>query len=78
MDISGTIDMYDKVELGASYRLKESISSLAFFKVADWVSIGYAYDTSVTAVSNYRKGNHEVILKFRLIQGKGKTNTELR
>ncbi len=28
------------------------------------LKIGYAYDSSITAVSNYRRGNHEVILKF--------------
>jgi len=64
MDINGTFDLYDLVEVGLSYRLKESISSLAFFKIADWVKVGYAFDSSITEIANYSRGNHEVVLKF--------------
>ncbi len=67
MDISGTLDVYDLVEFGLSYRLKESISTLVFFKMTNKLSIGYAYDSSITAVSNYRRGNHEIILKFPIL-----------
>ncbi len=63
MDISGTLDVYDLVEFGLSYRLKESISTIVFFKMTNSLEIGYAYDSSITAVSNYRRGNHEIILK---------------
>ncbi|MDO5981364.1 type IX secretion system membrane protein PorP/SprF [Flavivirga spongiicola] len=65
MDVSGTFDLYNLIEIGISHRLKESISGLAFFKMADWVRIGYAYDSSITDVRNYGDGSHEVILKFR-------------
>lgn len=70
MDINGTFGLYDKVELGVSYRLKESVSTLVFFKMANNLQIGYAYDASLTPVSNYSRGNHEVILKFRIAPGK--------
>jgi len=70
MDINGTFDLYDMVELGLSYRLKESVSTLVFFKIANSLQIGYAYDTSLAAVSNYRRGNHEMLLKFRIAAGK--------
>ena len=65
MDISGTLDLHNLIELGISHRLKESISGLVFFKIKDWAAIGYAYDSSITAIKNYSRGNHEVILKFR-------------
>ena len=67
MDISGTFDLYDKVELGLNYRLKESISTLLLFRITNNLRLGYAYDASVTAVSNYRRGNHEVILKIPIV-----------
>ncbi|MDO5968501.1 type IX secretion system membrane protein PorP/SprF [Flavivirga aquimarina] len=66
MDISGTLNMNNTLEFGISHRLKESISGLVFFKITDSVRAGYAYDSSITAVKNYGRGNHEVILKFRL------------
>ncbi len=64
MDISGMFSLYDLVAVGSSYRLKESLSTLVFFNIADWIQLGYAYDTSITAIRNYSRGNHEVILKF--------------
>ncbi|SHI65676.1 PorP/SprF family type IX secretion system membrane protein [Aquimarina spongiae] len=70
MDISGTFDLYDKAEFGLSYRLKESISTVVLFKMLDRIKVGYAYDSSITAVSNYRRGNHEVILKVPLFSEK--------
>ncbi|GAA4272661.1 type IX secretion system membrane protein PorP/SprF [Aquimarina gracilis] len=66
MDISGTFDLYDKAEIGLNYRLKESISGVVLFKMLDRIKIGYAYDAAVTSISNYRRGNHEVILKVPL------------
>ena len=66
MDINGTFDLYGLLDLGLSYRLKESMSTLVFFKMSDRFRIGYAYDAAVTSVSNYRRGNHEAILKFYL------------
>ncbi len=67
MDISGIFDVYDKVELGLSYRLKESISTVVLFKMSEGIKIGYAYDSAMTAISNYRRGNHEVIVKVPLL-----------
>ena len=66
MDINGMFDLYGLMDLGLSYRLKESMSTLVFFKMSDGLRIGYAYDAAVTAVRNYRRGNHEAILKFYL------------
>ncbi|WP_420321373.1 type IX secretion system membrane protein PorP/SprF [Flagellimonas sp.] len=65
MDISGTLSLYKKIELGVSHRLEESISGLVFFKMADWVRIGYAYDNAITNLGNYSQGSHEVILQLR-------------
>ena len=73
MDINGTFDLYEVLELGVSYRLRESVSTLVFFKMANSVRIGYAYDASLTPVSNYRRGNHELILRLP-IQISGEQN----
>ena len=65
MDISGTLDLHDMMEFGISHRLKESISGLVLFKIENWARIGYAYDSSLTAIKDYSKGSHEIIFKFR-------------
>jgi len=70
LDLTGTFDIYDKVELGATYRLSESISGIALFKLADWMQFGYSYEHATTDVSNYSSGTHEAILRFNLNSSK--------
>ncbi|WP_410487067.1 type IX secretion system membrane protein PorP/SprF [Spongiivirga sp. MCCC 1A20706] len=66
IDLTGTFDIYKRVELGLNYRLNESVSGLAFVKMADWMAFGYAYDRSTTNIGDYSRGSHEVLLRFNL------------
>lgn len=65
LDLTGTINLYEKVELGISHRLEESISAVSFFKVAQWVAFGYAYEHALTDVGDYSRGTHEIMMRFR-------------
>jgi len=74
-DISTTVFIENKVEVGTSYRYKESLGFLAAFFVNDNFRIGYAYDYSLGALSNFNKGSHEIMLLFDIpvaIQKQGK------
>ncbi|MGD1945530.1 MAG: type IX secretion system membrane protein PorP/SprF [Croceivirga sp.] len=64
IDLTGTFDFNEKVELGLSHRLQESISGILFLKMADWVSIGYAYEYATTEVQQLSSGTHEVMMRF--------------
>ncbi len=66
IDLTGMFKVYDKVELGGSYRLNDSFSGVAFFKMADWFQFGYAYEFTTSDVKKYSDGTHEIILKFNL------------
>ncbi len=66
IDATGTFDIYNRVELGLNYRLNESVSGLAFIKMADWMAFGYAYDRSTTNIGDFSRGSHEVLLRFNL------------
>lgn len=66
MDVTGTFDFRETIELGISHRLNESISGILFVDIADWAAFGYAYDYSITEVGDYNKGTHEIMLRFRL------------
>ena len=65
LDLTGTIDLYEKVELGISHRLEESISAVSFFKIAPWAAFGYAYEHALTDVGDYSTGTHEIMMRFR-------------
>ncbi|MEO9512112.1 MAG: type IX secretion system membrane protein PorP/SprF [Flavobacteriaceae bacterium] len=65
-DITGTVSIHDLLDVGINHRLNESIGGLVFFKMLDWIKLGYAYDGSISEIGNYSRGNHEVLLKLLL------------
>lgn len=65
-DVSGAMFIQDKLELGTSYRYKESIAFIGAFFVSKHLRIGYAYDYSIGELSTYNNGSHEIMLLFDL------------
>lgn len=64
IDISANFYVYEKVNAGVSWRLGDSISASAGFRLTDSLLIGYAYDATI---SNYRIsniGSHEILLQY--------------
>lgn len=64
MDVSAMMAFNERFELGASHRLKESISGIFMFKLEDWGKLGYAYDHTLTDVGNFSNGSHEIIFRI--------------
>jgi type IX secretion system PorP/SprF family membrane protein len=56
--------MYDKLELGASYRLNDSFSGLINYMITDNLRIGYAYDRTVSSMKLYSPNSHEFFINF--------------
>lgn len=63
-DLSLNSLIYDKFELGASYRYKDSFIALAAFNITQNLKIGYSYDFSVSDLSGYNDGSHEIVMLF--------------
>jgi hypothetical protein len=65
VDVSANFLMYDRLEVGASYRLDDSLSALINFGVTKDFRIGYAYDYTISDFSNANtNGSHELILLY--------------
>ena len=64
-DITAAFRFFEKFELGGAYRTDQAFSGLLVLSLAEWVDLGYAYDSSIrdeiTGVSN---GTHEVLIRF--------------
>ena len=58
---------------GVSYRVDNAFSGLAGFQVSNGMFLGYSYDYTTNALSDYNSGSHEIILKFYL--GKGSSRS---
>ncbi|NMH27892.1 PorP/SprF family type IX secretion system membrane protein [Flavobacterium silvaticum] len=75
LDVTLNALFFDKFELGAGYRLDDSVSGLAAFYITPNLRIGYSYDYTLTNLGNYNSGTHEIFLLFDLdtsgLSGKG-------
>jgi len=65
-DVSANFLLYDRFELGASYRLDDAVSGLFNIKITPELRIGYAYDYTLSNLGEFNSGTHEVFLLFDL------------
>ncbi len=61
-DFSANFLLNEKFELGANYRLDDSISGMFLITALKDLRIGYAYDYTLSNIGKYNDGSHEVIL----------------
>lgn len=57
---------YDKLELGVTYRLDDSVGAMINYGITPSLRIGYAYDHIISDLNITTKSSHEVILLFDL------------
>ena len=64
-DVNANFLMYDRFEIGASYRWQDAVSILFNFGVTRSFRVGYAYDYTISEFSNSNTGgSHEIILLY--------------
>lgn len=63
LDINGRVVWKDMVWAGASYRLTDAIVALVGF---EWnkLKIGYSFDITTSAIKNYSKNSHEIMVGY--------------
>jgi type IX secretion system PorP/SprF family membrane protein len=65
-DVSANFLMFDKLELGATYRLEDSFGAMVNFALTPNLRIGYAYDHIVSDLDVVTPASHEFMLLFDL------------
>ena len=73
IDVTANVLINDRFEAGIGYRLEDAVSALVNFKVSPDLRIGYAYDYTLSNLSSYTSGSHEIFLLFD-INFKGLSN----
>lgn len=66
LDVSANFLFFNRFEVGAMYRLDDSIGAMANFAVTPGLRIGYAYDYITSDLSAGTSASHEVMLLFDL------------
>uniref|UniRef100_UPI00404A6161 PorP/SprF family type IX secretion system membrane protein n=1 Tax=Gelidibacter sp. TaxID=2018083 RepID=UPI00404A6161 len=65
-DVNLNALFFEKLEVGASYRLDDSFSGLINFAITPSLRIGYAYDAVQSDIKRYAPSSHEFMLLFDL------------
>ena len=66
LDLSANVLLYEKFELGATYRLDDSFGGMVNFAVTPSIRIGYAYDHIISDLNVTTSSSHEIMLLFDL------------
>ena len=64
VDLSLNLLVDEKIEVGLSHRIDDSISGIVGFQVNNDFRVGYAYDYTTTRFGNFNSGTHEIMLIF--------------
>jgi type IX secretion system PorP/SprF family membrane protein len=65
-DLGGTFLFYDRLWLGAIYRVGDSFAGLFQLQVTNQLKIGYSYDIPINQLGAYNNGTHEVMISYDL------------
>jgi len=65
LDVTASARFYKKFELGANYRLNDSVSVLASFEIAEMLDLGFAYDFTTSDIKDQTSGGPEFLLKVK-------------
>lgn len=65
VDVNANMLMYDRLEVGVSYRISDSVGALVNFAITPDFRIGFAYDHTISDFSNLNPGgSYEGILLY--------------
>lgn len=73
VDLSLNLLVQERVELGLSVRLDDSVSGMVGFQVNQDLRIGYAYDHTTSNFGVFNSGSHEIMILFDLNKKKVKS-----
>lgn len=72
VDLTANVLYNEKFELGVAYRFNDSVSLLMNVNVTPNLKIGYSYDYTISNLSQFDSGSHEIGLYYNLdLLGKG-------
>lgn len=74
-DLNTNVWFYDAIGIGASYRTGDSFIAMMELQATSNFRIGYAFDYTITALSNYTSGTHEIIMRYEFGFSKSKVIT---
>ena len=75
LDMTGTFLFYERLWLGAMYRVGDSFGGLFQMQATNQLKVGYSYDLPINKLGAYNKGTHEIMVTFDFNFGKGRVRS---
>jgi type IX secretion system PorP/SprF family membrane protein len=66
VDYSANVLLNNKVTIGLSYRSSDIITGMFGIQLTNNFYVGYSYDRTISGLSGYNDGSHEIMLKFTI------------
>ena len=63
-DINANLWFYDIFAVGVSYRTRDSFIGMVEIQATPQLGIGYAYDYTLTPLTRYTSGSHEIMVRY--------------
>lgn len=75
IDLSAQFLIYDRLWLGAMYRLGDSFGGLMQVQITNQLKVGYSYDLSINQIGVYSGGTHEIMVSYDFNFGRGRVKS---
>lgn len=66
LDVTANFLYNNMLEMGVGYRVGDAVSGLVNFRITQNLRIGYAYDYTLSNLSRFNSGSHEIMVLFNL------------
>jgi len=68
MDINMKVNFKEQMWGGVSYRTNDALVIIAGYNIKGRIDIGYSYDVTLSGLSQYSAGSHEIMLGYRFFK----------
>jgi len=75
IDLTGQLLFYDRLWLGAMYRLGDAAGLMMQLQVTTQLRVGYSYDVSANDLSTFNNGTHEILVGWDFNFGRGRVRS---
>jgi hypothetical protein len=75
VDLTAQFLFYDRLWLGAMYRVGDALGGMLQMQVSNQLKVGYAYDVTATELGTYNNGTHEILVSYDFNFGRDKVKS---
>jgi type IX secretion system PorP/SprF family membrane protein len=64
LDVNASLSFHDRIAIGVHYRTGDAVAAVLKIGILENLRVAYAYDMTISGLSPYSKGSHEIIISY--------------